>query len=89
MLLLSILHSCMYKYVLCDIVALRNSASVSSVTHGAPVSRVCIYLYYTYKYILDLLFVFLERKLLLFIIYLLFLYQTMIKYNNVNILVKG
>lgn len=30
--------------------------------------------------------IFLERKLLLFIIYLLFFYQSMIKYNNVNIL---
>lgn len=60
------------------------SSSVSSVTCEAPVSRVCIDTYYTYKYILVLLFVFLERKLLLFIIYLLLLYQTMIKYNNVN-----
>lgn len=82
MLLLLIMHDDTYKYVL-------SLGSVSSVSCESPVSRVCIYLYYTYKYILDLLFVFLERKLLLFIIYLLFLYQTMIKYNNVNILVKG
>lgn len=85
MLLLLILHSDTYKYVL-SIVALRNIASVSSVTGEAPVNGVCIDMYYTYKYILALLFVFLERKLLLFIIYLLLLYQSMIKYNNVNIL---
>lgn len=86
MLLLLILHSDTYKYVLSNIVALRNIASVSSVTGEAPVNGVCIDTYYTYKYILTLLFVFLEGKLLLFIIYLLLLYQSMIKYNNVNIL---
>ena len=82
MLLLLIMHDDTYKYVL----PLSSVSSVSSVSCEAPVSRVCICRYYTYKYILDLLFVFLERKLLLFIIYLLLLYKTMIKYNNVNIL---
>ena len=78
MLLLLILHSDTYKYVL--------NSCISSVSNEPLASRVCIDMYYTYKYILALLFVFLERKLLLFIIYLLLLYQSMIKYNNVNIL---
>lgn len=77
MLLLLILHSNTYKYVF-DTVALRNISSVSSVTCEALVSRVCIDMYYTYKYILTSIFTFLERKLLLFLLLFLLLKQSMI-----------
>ena len=85
MLLLLILHSDTYKYVLCVIVAWRNISSVSSVTGEAISDGVCIDMYYTYKYILTSIFTFLERKLLLFLLLFLLLKQSMIKYNNVNI----
>lgn len=85
MLLLLILHSDTYKYVLRCIVAWRNSSSVSSVTGEAISDGVCIDMYYTYKYILTSIFTFLERKLLLFLLLFLLLKQSMIKYNNVNI----
>lgn len=84
MLLLLILMGDTYKYVF-DFTCNCTATSISSVTGEALVNRVCICMYYMYQYILTLLFDFLEGKLLLFIIYLLFLYQTMIKYNNVNI----
>lgn len=84
MLLLLISHSDTYKYVL-DIVAWRNSSSVSSVTGEATSDGVCIDMYYTYKYIFTSIFTFLERKLLLFLLLFLLLKQSMIKYNNVNI----
>ena len=86
MLLLLILHSDTYKYVLCVIVAWRNCSSVSSVTGEAISDGVCIDMYYTYKYILTSIFTFLERKLLLFLLLFLLLKQSMIKYNNVNII---
>jgi hypothetical protein len=83
MLLLSILHSDTYKYVF-NIVVFRNISSVSSVTGEATRYGVCIDMYYTYKYILASIFVFLERKLLLFLLLFLLLKQTMKKYNNVK-----
>ena len=83
MLLLSISHSDTYKYVL-DIVAWRNSSSVSSVTGEATSDGVCIDMYYTYKYILTSIFTFLEGRLLVFLLLFLLLKQSMIKYNNVN-----
>ena len=78
MLLLSISCDGTYKYVL-------TLGTVSSVTGEATSCGVCIDMYYTYKYILTSIFVFLERKLLLFLLLFLLLKQTMIKYNNVNI----
>ena len=83
MLLLLILHSGTYMYVL-SYTCNPTVASVSSVTGEAISDGVCIDMYYTYKYILTSILVFLEGKLLLFLLLFLLLKQSMIKYNNVN-----
>ncbi len=94
--LLSLLDG-MYLYVsdifstICTYVSSVSSViTISSVTCEPVSDGVCIDMYYTYKYILYLIFSFFEGKLLLFLLLFLLLYQTMIKYNNViNIRRRG